>query len=144
MPIENKILRNGRVLVNVYTDPLNFVELAHHIAHVNKAFLDTATKPVHIIADLTAITQVPSQILSGSRQMTRAIHPMSGSAPLVMPNMPMMMIGETIRRLTPRVKIIVFRTLDEALNYVDGLLEKEAEEVRKGPDAPIDPPSVPS
>ncbi len=141
MPIATSVLRDGRVLLNTYTDPLDLSEAAHNIIHMHREYLDAATQPIHIIGDFTKITKFPSHILSGTRKLMRAVHPMSGQTLLVTPSMFMNMMAESVRNLNPKNRISVFYTFDEAMRYVDGLLEKETE---KAADLPTDTPSVPS
>src|SRR5258708_4074386 len=86
MPIENQLLRDGRVILQIYTDPLDMIELIKNVQTLQRDILDHATKQVHTITDATSVTKLPSNFLSGGAASIKNVHPMGGEIVIVTGN----------------------------------------------------------
>ncbi len=125
MPIENSILRNGRVLLVRYTGPFNATEAAAHVKSLIHEVYEPAAKPIYGIADLTGITQIrPSALGDGLKIMQRSV-PNSAMVALVTNSPVLNSIARTLALIFTQEKVYFYRSLDEAWFTVDTLMAAE-------------------
>jgi len=125
MPVKTALERNSRVVMLTYSDPLDMVDLIFSQDSITHDVLDKASKPIHAIADLSALTHLPSNILSNTRRLAQVMHPMSGTTVFVTNGVFIGMMAAMLIRLAPRQDMIVCRTLIEAWGCIDERLAKE-------------------
>ena len=129
MAIKYELVKEGRVLWQTYTDPVDMAEIATHIEKLHRQFYDKATRPIHAISDFSAVTKLPKNIISGSLNIMRHSHPMNGELVLITTNRFVTTMARIFRQSASRQKITLCQTLDEAWELIDRILEKEAAKV---------------
>jgi hypothetical protein len=125
MAIQYELVREGRVLWQTYTDPVDMTEVATYIEKLHRELYDKATRPIHAISDFSAVTQLPKNIISGSLNIMRHSHPMNGELILITTNRFVTTMARIFRQSAAKQKISLCRTLDEAWERIDQLLEQE-------------------
>lgn len=125
LAIQYELARDGRVLWQTFTDPVDMVEVAVHSTKMLRAYFDPATKPIHTISDFSQITKLPSNIISGSVNLVNNSHPMSGELILITKNRFVTLMARVFIQSAPNTKISLCRTLNEAWKIIDQLLEEE-------------------
>src|SRR5215831_3136643 len=125
MPVKVILLKEGRVSLTTYTDPLDMAEIADAGEQANTTFLEKATKPVHSIMDFSDVHRLPANILSRSATMARELHPMVGSMVIVTPNTFINLMAHALVRALPTRKILICPTLDEAWGIINKILADE-------------------
>lgn len=125
MPVEVQLVKEGRVTLTVFTDPMDMREAGEANEKAERDFLSKATRPVHAIIDCTALHRLPSNILSSSLKMSRSLHPMTGEMVIVVQNSFVAAIANLMRRTISSHKISVYPTMPEAWAYIDRLLAEE-------------------
>jgi hypothetical protein len=125
MAIIYHLERNNRVLVRVYTDPLDITEVVKNIYTIHSEILDRATQKVHIISDFSAITQFPKNLLASGTSMDKLSHPMEGALVLVSGNLFLQTLVGVMNKVSVKHKLIGFKTMPEAYAFIDKLLAEE-------------------
>lgn len=125
MAITYHLERDKRVLVRVYTDPLDFTEVVKNIYAIHRELLDHAKQKVHIISDFSAITQFPKNLLATGTSVDKLSHPMEGALVLVSGNLFIHTLAGVMNKVSVKHKLVVFKTMTEAYAYVDKLLAEE-------------------
>jgi len=125
MTVQVILLKEGRVSLTTYTDPLDMKEITEASEKANTDFLEKATKPVHSIMDFSGVHRLPANILSRSATMARGLHPMVGVMVMVTPNTFINLMANGLVRALPYRKILICSTLDEAWTLIDKILADE-------------------
>jgi hypothetical protein len=128
VPITYEILREGRVGLFTYPSTFTMPEVTAISETYQREVLDKATKKVYTITDLSAVTQLPPNILSGSVNLIRNAHPMNGPMIEVTPNPFINRLANVLSKVFPSGKVTVRKTLAEALAEVDRLIAQEVTE----------------
>lgn len=129
MAIQYELVKEGRVLWQTYTDPVDMAEIATHIEKLHRELYDKATKPIHAISDFSAVTKLPKNIISGSLNIMRHSHPMNGELIIITTNRFVTTMARIFRQSASRQKITLCKTLGEAWEVIDKLLAKETAKV---------------
>jgi hypothetical protein len=116
--------REGRIAVITFTDPFTFEDLKESATQMNSEVLDKATRLVHSINDFSAVTRLPSNVLSGSLKLYKTTHPNSGVAVIVVSNAFISSLVGVYNKVS-RTTVPNFLTLEDALVYLDRLLAEE-------------------
>jgi hypothetical protein len=124
MGYTHSLERDGRVLVITFTDPFTFEDMKDVTTRLNSEVLDKATRPVHSITDFSAVTRLPSNVLSGSLKLYKTAHPNSGVAAIVVSNAFINSLVGVYNKVS-RTTVPNFTTLADALVYLDRLLAQE-------------------
>ena len=125
MPIEYELSRNGRVIYQRYSDPLDMRDVVAHFHKYQSEILDRASAPIHMITDTTGLNHVPGNILSGGLTTLRQTHPMGGEIVIIARGGFINAMAQVFQRMAKNQTIAVVHTVEEAWVYVDGLLAKE-------------------
>ncbi|HLY26450.1 MAG TPA: hypothetical protein VKQ72_08935 [Aggregatilineales bacterium] len=125
MPIQTQFLRDGRVMLNTFTEPLELPEVDDMIERVNRDFFDKALKPVHTIDDLTLIKQLPPNILSNARPLIPKRHQMAGHGYIVVKAGLLSMIARSLLNVIGRDNLQVVYSIEDALEKIDQTLWQE-------------------
>src|SRR5947207_15940397 len=83
MTVSYELLREVRVVLQIYRDPLDMGEIIRQQQDIMRHVLDRASKPVHSIVDLSTVIMLPSNILSQSVSSLRTVHPNGGEIVIV-------------------------------------------------------------
>lgn len=125
MPVKVALLKDGRVSLTTYTDPLDMKEIADAGEKANTDFLAKASEPVHSIMDFTGVHRLPANILSRSATMARELHPMVGVMVIVTPNTFINLMAHALARALPTRKILICSTVDEAWTIINKVIADE-------------------
>ena len=125
MPIVNQLLRDGRVILQTYTDPLDMIELIKNAQTLQHDFLDHATKRVHTITDATGVTKLPTNLLSGGAASVKNVHPMSGEIVIVTSNNFINTMSSLFGKIVPQYKVTVWKTMEDGWAEIDRILARE-------------------
>ena len=123
--MEYQLLRQGRV---VYYEMEAILDMAAVKALTNRLkveVFDLATSPVYIIIDLRPIKQIPPSILSSSLSMMRRGNSGQRRTVLITDKGYVLAMAQVLDKTNPN-RLLVRKTLDEALEAVDELLALEA------------------
>jgi hypothetical protein len=130
MTIEIELVREGRVILQRYSDPLSMNEIAANVKRLHREVLDKATQPVHTITDITHVTKLPSNMLSGGIESIRTVHPMGGQIIIVSNNRFLNVMAGVFKRLAVKYKVTLVQTLDAAWVEADRILAEEKAPVK--------------
>ncbi len=125
MTIEVELLRDGRVLLQRYSDPITLTEISANVKRVQAEIMDKATQPVHTIVDMTQVHKLPSNMLSGGVDSIKAVHPMSGQIVIVSNNQFINVMANVFKRIVDKYKVTVVHTVDDAWVEIDRILTEE-------------------
>src|SRR5207253_804104 len=78
MTVSVELHRNGRVLLQVYSDPLTMDEILVQQDWIVREVLSNATQPIHSIVDACQVTRLPGDILSRGIGAVKTVHPQGG------------------------------------------------------------------
>src|SRR5260221_4408533 len=127
MPINTQLLREGRIILQRYDDPLNLKEVSELAKKIDSDILDNAAKPVHTISDARGLTKLPTNVLSASKlPFNHTVHPMAGNNVVVINNSCLGAIAELFSRLVPQHKLIMCKTMEAGWAEIDRILAEEA------------------
>jgi hypothetical protein len=127
MPIKTELLRNNRVLLLTYTDPLAPADVVSGLDTFKSTYV-TATQPLHSISDASQITRMPSNLLSlvARAKDSPLRHPMAGLFVIVTNSSFVLALVSATARLIPSLKIRAVETVDLAWAEIEGVLELES------------------
>jgi hypothetical protein len=125
LAVEYEVLKEGRVLWQVYTDPIDMIEVAAHSTKLQREFFDHATQPIHTVSDFSKVTRLPRNVISGSLSIMRNSHPMMGELILITTNRFVTMMARIFKRSAEKNRITLCRTSEEAWDVINSLLEQE-------------------
>ncbi len=125
VPIELQLLREGHVILDIYTDPLDVKDITKNIPRHNE-IMDRSTHLIHSITDATGLTKLPTNFLSGSTKSLKIVHPMAGINVVVTNNHFLNSIAAMIIKLVPQNNIKIFGTMNAGWAEIDRILVEEA------------------
>ncbi len=125
LAVEYEVLKDGRVLWQVYTDPIDMIEVAAHSTKMQREFFDCTTQPLHTVSDFSKVTQLPHNVISGSLSIIRNSHPMMGELIIITTSRFVTMMGRILKRSAAKNRITLCRTSEEAWDVINNLLEQE-------------------
>ena len=124
MPIQVELIKENRVVLQTYTDPLDGTDLiALRQKMDNDIFPNTVSK-LHIIADFGGVKNLPSTLLSTGSAMLRMAHSNTGHIICVTQSAFVATFANVFAKLSPKYPIKVVESLEEAYREVDILLAK--------------------
>jgi hypothetical protein len=131
MPVKTESLRDNRVLLLTYDDPLTAADVVIGF-DAYKAVYAHATKPVHSISDVTLVTRMPSNLLSlvARPKDSPLRHPLAGLFIVVTQSSFILALVSAITRLVPRSKIRAVETIDLAWAEIEAVLAAEGNSVQ--------------
>ncbi len=125
MCIEARFLRNQRVILYEYSDPLDLNKAAAVLAQ-HRHYYAEAAQPIHRIVDGTHVTRIPDGFLSALLHNTNLHQPNSGVT-IVIVNQPFLRImADLVSRAMRSVDIRIVSTMTDALAEIDSVLAQEA------------------
>lgn len=125
MPVAVRLIKEGRVALQTYTEPLVMRDLEVLNKTMRQDILSHSAHKVHILADFRLTPSPPLFILArGASQLDRS-HPNTGTIVGVLENALVYRMGLMFVKLAPKYDVRLARTFDEALRILDALLAKE-------------------
>lgn len=79
MPIIVELIREGRAVLQTYSDPVSEADMAGLRDKMELEILPNATSPIPIIADFRQISNVPKTLLWNGRHWLKKAHPNTGT-----------------------------------------------------------------
>ena len=128
MPIEIQLMREGRVIVEIFTDPLDMDDIVQNLKNHHE-ILDRSDKPIHSITDTTGLTRLPSNVLGNSRRSFATAHPLAGVNVVVTSNAFFKVVAELFIKVVPHYKIKIYKTMNEGWAEIDRILAEEQEQL---------------
>ena len=125
MTVEFELVRGGRVILQIYGDPLDMGELAETAERLQREILDHATRPVHTLTDATRVTKVPTNLLRGGASTLKNVHPMGGQIVIVTGNGFVNTMSTIFSRIVPQYRVTVFKTMDEGWAEIERIMAME-------------------
>jgi hypothetical protein len=126
VPIETKLVRDGRVILNTYTEPFEIAQVDEMVDRVNRDILDKTSVTIHTISDVTRIKELPPNTLSGARAVNRKRHRMAGYNYLVVkPGLVSSLARALLTVLNNRYFQLTY-SVEDALEKIDQALSEEA------------------
>lgn len=120
----HSILKDNRVLLCRYSDPINVTQDAATLAQYRYLF-DQSTLPIHRIVDSTQVTKVPPDLLTALLHSTNIRHPKSGVIVVIVNQALFRILAEMVKRVVRSADVRVVSTMAEALAEVDSILASE-------------------
>jgi hypothetical protein len=122
MSIQTTLIRENRVVLQTYTEPLNDRQMQDLRKLMESEILPAATGKLIIIADFSNIQNLPGTILGSGSGMLRTPHLNTGMIICVTPNAFIKAMAKILFKLSPKHTFTVVGSLQEAYNAVDQLL----------------------
>jgi hypothetical protein len=122
MPIETELIRENRAVLQTYSEPLTAQVMNKLRTQMEDVILPSASGKLHIIADFSAVQNVPGTILSSGSAMLRRPHTNTGQIICVTSSGFVNAMARMLISLSPKQSFIVVRSLEEAYKAVDKLL----------------------
>lgn len=127
MSLEIQFLKDNRVLLCRYSDPIDITQDAATLAQ-HRYLYDRATLPIHRIVDSTQVTKVPPDLLTALLHSTNIRHPKSGAIIVIVNQALFRILAEMVKRVVRSADVRVVNTMSEALAEVDNILASEQQE----------------
>lgn len=122
MPIHVELIKQNRVVLQTYSDPLTNQDLIQLKNQMVNEILPAATGKLHVIADLRDISNLPGTILNSGSSMLRTPHANTGLVICVTSNAFINAMARILAKLVPKQPVKVMTSLEEAYKEVDALL----------------------
>jgi len=122
VPIHVELIKENKVILQTYSDPLMNNDLGTLKNRMVNEFLPAATGKLHVIANFQDIENLPGTILSSGSSMLQTPHPNTGLIICVTPNSFLNAMAHILAKLAPKQPLKVVKTLEEAYEEVDKLL----------------------
>jgi hypothetical protein len=122
-----QFLRNNRVALFEYQAPLTAQELLSVFERFSRACAE-ASEPIHSISDVSAISNLPSNVLRLLRasKTSPLNQPTAGIFVIVTRSTFIKTMVSAARKLMPKITIQVVDTIDKAWTIVDQVLAAES------------------
>lgn len=125
MPVTVELIRQGRVALQTYSDPLTMPHLDALQQQMNRDIFPGAAGKVHILSDFRQVRHLPSMILSRGAFMLNNAHPNMGTIVAVIADPFIYRMARAFASLTARKPFRVARSFEEGIGAIDDLLAKE-------------------
>ncbi len=122
MPIQVELIKENKVVLQTYSEPLNNTDMNNLRNQMVNEILPSATGKLHVIADFREIQNLPGTILSSGSSMLRTPHANTGLVICVTSNAFINAMAHILAKLAPKQPLKVVQTLEEAYKEVDALL----------------------
>ena len=131
MPIVTQLVRDGRVMINTYTEPLEIAEVEAFVDRVNSEIFDKATAPIHSVSDMTQIKELPPRMLSSARAINRKRHRMAGYSYVVVRPGLISAMARAFLDVLRSERLRLSYSVEDALSKIDQALAQESTIGRK-------------
>jgi hypothetical protein len=123
MPVTQKLIENGRILLVTFVDPWTTEELLQLFPEGNKYYA-AAEQPIHALLDVSRIKSIAPGALRAREAPFK--HPMSGYVAIVGANTVARTLGETIFKLARFQRFSFFNTYEEGLAFLRARIAEES------------------
>ncbi|MCS6871451.1 MAG: hypothetical protein NZ571_08330 [Anaerolineae bacterium] len=123
MPVTQVLEADGRILRLTLADPWSVEEMIAAFKE-SERYLNAATKPIHLLADLTRTARPPQGVMR-AREAPNLRHPMGGEIAIFGVNLTGRIMAETVLRLARFKRAHFFESEAEALAYLNNLIAQE-------------------
>jgi hypothetical protein len=129
MPISVSLIKEGRVALQTYTDPLTMHDLEALNNTMREDILASAAGKVHVVADFRLMHSPPIFMLArGAAQLDRS-HPNTGVIVGILENSVIYRLGVMFVNLAPKHDVRLARSLAEGMRIIDDILQQEQDGV---------------
>jgi hypothetical protein len=122
MPVQVEFIKENRVVLQTYTDPLVKADLIASQQTMICDIFPYSMGKLHIISDFGNVKNLPSTILRSGSAMMRTAHPNTGHIICVTQSSFITKMAYVFARLSPQYPVKVVGSLEEAYREVDALL----------------------
>ncbi len=126
MPINVELIKDNRAVLQTYSDPIDHAQMNALRIKMEGEILPQTGEKIHIIADFSAVKNLPGSILSSGAGMLRGAHPNTGVVICVTSGAFVNAMAGIFTKLTGGDRFRIVRSLAEAHNEIDQLLLSEA------------------
>lgn len=123
MPVTQVLESEGRILRVAFIDPWVVEEMLAAFEDTER-YLDAATKPIHLLVDMTQAVRTTHGALR-AREAPNLRHPMGGEIAVFGVNLAARILAETVLRLARFKRAHFFETEAEARAYLNKLIAEE-------------------
>jgi hypothetical protein len=122
MPIETELIKDNRVVLQTYRNPLT-TEDFHELKKVMEdEILSKSQHVVHIIADFRGVSSVPRTILTSGINMMNRAHPNTGIVVCVIENEFINAIARIFSGVLSSRRVRLVKSIQSAYETIDLLL----------------------
>jgi hypothetical protein len=125
MPITIELIKQGRVALQTYSDPLVMRDLETLNDTMGQEILPSAEGKIHILADFRLVRHPPIFLLARGASLLDRTHPNTGTIVGILESALVYRMGLMFATLMPKHPIILVRSMDEAISIIDDLLAPE-------------------
>lgn len=125
MPITVELIKDHRVVLQTYSDPLDATQMNDLKNRMQRDILPAAIGKMHVIADFRQVQNLPGTLLSSGSQMLSKAHPNTGTVIFVTQNAFVSSMAQIFSRVASKHTFRITQTLDDAMKIVDDILAKE-------------------
>lgn len=122
MSITVELIREGRAVLQTYSDPLDAAQMYDLRKKMDAEILPAATGKMHIIADFRNVSNLPGSILMTGRGWLSRAHPNTGIVVGVVNGGFVQAMAEVFSHLGSKRTFIVTTSMEEASKKLDELL----------------------
>jgi hypothetical protein len=126
MPIQVEFIKDNRVVLQTYCDPLDSAQMSALKMKMEREIFPQTAKKVHIIADFSAVKNLPGTILSSGSRMLSSAHPHTGTILFVTTSGFVQAMARVFSVVSSNQTFKIVSSLEQALAEIDALLAKEA------------------
>jgi hypothetical protein len=128
MPISVSLIKEGRVALQTYTDPLTMHDLETLNDTMRDDILVPAAGKVHILADFRLMHSPPIFMLArGAAQLDRS-HANTGVIVGILENSVVYRMGLMFVNLAPKYDIRLARSFADAMRIIDDIIQHEQDD----------------
>jgi hypothetical protein len=125
MPVTLELIKQGRVALQTYSDPLTMAHIVAVQAQIRDDILPAAVGMVYFIADFRQVHRLPPDILTRGAVMLDHTSANTGTIVAVFSNAVLYRMARAFVKMVPRHSVIIANSIDEALTIIEDLLAKE-------------------
>ncbi len=126
MPIQVEFIKNNRVVLQTYSDPLDSAQFSALRIKMEREIFPATTEKVHIIADFRSVKNLPGTILSSGSRMLSSAHPHTGTIVIVTSSGFVQAMARVFGVVSSNQTFKILSSLEQALAEVDLLLGDKA------------------
>jgi hypothetical protein len=123
MPIQIELIKENRVVLQTYSDPLDGPQLYELMNRMDHIILPAAEGQLQIIADFRAVKHFPGSFISLGARMLHARHQNTGKIVFVTANPLIMAMSEVVSGVIQRQLIAVVPSIEAADKLIDEQLK---------------------
>jgi hypothetical protein len=123
MPIQLELIKENRVVLQTYSDPVDSTQLNELREHMDLIILPATTGKIHIIADFRGVKNLSGPVISLGAQMLYSRHLNTGMLVCITTNPLIIAMINVVSGLIPRQSFAVVSSFEAADNIIDQVLQ---------------------